>query len=78
MICVDMNISIPKSHTNTIFSRNLKQLRSDPQIFLRELARVEWESFKDMDDIDDMVKLWSNQIIECLDFVAPWKSRKYK
>ena len=45
---------------------------------MNELAIIEWESLKDMEDVDDMETYWSQQINKCLDLVAPWKTRTIK
>ena len=78
MISVDMNIKTDKLQGNNITSRDLRKLQSNPDYFLKELAKIKWESFSHMDDIDSMEKFWTKSINECLDYVAPWKTRKFK
>ena len=31
-----------------------------------------------MEDVDEMENFWSTEISRCLNFVAPWKTRKMK
>ena len=45
---------------------------------MKKLAEIKWELFKEMDDVDDMETLWSKEINDCLNFVAPWKTRRIK
>ena len=74
-----MNIeSKLKSHINTVHGRDYRKLRSNPSFFLKKLACIKWEALKDTEDIDHMEKFWSEQINKYLDFVAPWKSKKFK
>ena len=54
MISVDLSIKVPKLQNNTITSRDLRKIWSSPQSFLSELAMIQWESFKAMEDVDDM------------------------
>ena len=78
MICVDLNVNIAKMPRTATTLRDCRKLRSNPQFFLNELSKVEWEIFVNMEDIDDMEHFWSTQINKCLDVVAPWKSQKFK
>lgn len=77
MISVDLNIKIPKLQEKIIItSRDFRKLRRNPEFFLKELANVKWEVFRDMEDVDAMEEFWTNKINDCLDFVAPRKSKK--
>ena len=69
---------IAKGHKATTTLRDYRKLRSNPQVFLNELAKVEWESFVNMEDVDDMEQYWSTQINNCLNITAPWKTHKHK
>ena len=44
MICVDLNVRIPKSKENYITARDFRKLRSNPQFILNKLANIKWES----------------------------------
>ena len=78
MICVDMNIKVQKSGVSTTYCKDFRKIRKNPQILLNKLASIEWELFKDMEDMDDMENFWSRKINECLDCVAPQKTRSFK
>ena len=78
MICVDMYIKVHKSRGNTSCNRDFRKIRKNPQILLRNSANIQWELFKDMEDINDMKIFWSNEINECLNSVAAWKTRSFK
>ena len=71
-------MDIPKPQTTIITSRDLRKLRSNPKYFLKELSKIKWESFVNMVDVDDMEEFWTTEINNCLNKVAPWKSRKLK
>ena len=55
MIYIDMNIYTKlKKHIYTTHGRDFRKLRSNPKFFLKQLANINWETFKDMDDVYDM------------------------
>ena len=78
LICVDLRVHVAKTHKDTTISRDYRKLRSNPLFFLNGLAKIKWELPVYMEDIDDMEQFWSAHINECLDFAAPWKSKKFK
>ena len=78
MICVRLNFKVPKLQENITTFRDYRKLRSNPNFFLNELAKIKWESLLAMKDVDEMEMFCSAEIDKCLNFVAPWKSRKYK
>ena len=78
MISVNLNCGVPKSQSNTVTSRDFRKLRQNPNFFLKKLAMIQWESFKDMDDVDEMENYWTQEINNSLDLVAPWKTRTIK
>ena len=78
LIFENQNIKIQKSGFGTAFCRDLRKIRKKPQILLNKLASIEWELFKDMEDMDDMEHFWSRKINECLDCIAPQKTRSFK
>ena len=78
MICVDMNINITKSKHQTSTSRDLRKVRINPQLFLKQLSNIEWGNFVNFEDVDEMEEFWTSKINQCLDYIAPWKTRKIK
>ena len=78
MICVDLNLRLPKLAKNTVTSRDYRRIRNNPNFFLKDLAKIKWESLKDMEDVDHMEKFWSLQINDALDILAPWTTRIVK
>ena len=78
LICVDLNMDVQKQMNNSTVSRDFRKLRSNPKYFLNKLAQIEWESFVNMGNVDEMQNMWTTKINECLDSVAPWISRKVK
>ena len=70
LICVNLKWNVPKLKSITTTSRDFRKLRNNPNFFLNELSKIEWDSFVNMEDVDDMVSFWSYEINKCLDFVA--------
>ena len=56
----------------------MRKLRKNPNLFLNELSKIEWESLANMNDINDMEEFWTSQINKCLNILAPVKTRKVK
>ena len=54
MISLDVSVQIHKLQDISICSRDMRKLRATPYIFLNRLASIEWEKFKDMNDVDLM------------------------
>ena len=77
-LCVDLKMSGKRMKNSIITSRDLRKMKSNPKYFLNELSKIEWGSFVNMVDVDDMEKFWTTEINKCLNFVAPWKTRKLK
>ena len=78
MISVDLIIKTHKSHKEIITSRDLRKVRRNPQHFLNELRSVKWEVFGDMEDVDPMEEFWTNRVNDCMDVVAPLKTKIVK
>ena len=78
LICVNLKCEVPKFQTSIISSRDMRKLRKNPNLFLNELSKIEWESLANMNDINDMEEFWTSQINKCLNILAPVKTRKVK
>ena len=78
LICVELKLNNPKSQSTTITSRDLRKVRSNTKYFLKKLSEIKWETFVSMDDVENMEEFWTTEINNCLNKVAPWKSRKLK
>ena len=78
MICVDLKTKLPKPINNSKLARDFRKMRSNPKYFLNELAKVNWESFIHMTDVDEMQTFWTSEINKCLDLTAPWKKRNIR
>ena len=78
MISVDLNIKTPKLQEKITTSRDFRKLKRNPEVFRKELRNVKWEVLGNMEDVDPMEEFWTKKINECMDIVAPWKSRKIK
>ena len=78
LICVDLKTEFLKLQNKCFTSRDYRKIRSNPRYFLNELAKVQWENFVSMVNVDEMQSFWTTEINKCLDFVAPWKERKVK
>ena len=53
-------------------------MRINPQLFLKQLSNIEWGNFVNFEDVDEMEEFWTSKINQCLDYIAPWKTRKIK
>ena len=78
MICMDLNIEVPKLDNKIINSRDYRRIRANPKILLMELANIKWELMKDMENVDQMETFWTQQINNSLNLVAPWTTRLLK
>ena len=78
MICIDLNIEIPKLDNKIITSRDYRKIRANPKILLMKLANIKWELMKDMENVDQMETFWTQEINNCLNLVAPWTTRSLK
>ena len=76
MICVDLKTEVQKLQNNNTACRDFRKMRSNPQYFLNECAKVNWESLASMLDVDEMQSFFTSEINKCLDKTAPWKTRK--
>ena len=60
MICVDLNVKVPKSQDGFRTARDYRKLRNNPQFFLNKLANIEWESLVKMEDVDSMESFFTH------------------
>ena len=78
LICVNLKWEVTKPKSVVTTSRDLRKLRRNPSYFLHELSKIEWDSCVDMNDVDVMERFWTSKINHCLNYVAPWKTRKVR
>ena len=78
LICVDVKTNVQKITKNSTTTRDYRKVRSNPKFFLKRLIWKNWNVLGSMSDVDDMVNFYSEEVNNCLDECAPWKTRKYK
>ena len=78
LICVQLKCEVSKALRVVTTSRDFRKSRNNPKYFLNELSKIEWSTFVNMKDVDEMENFWTEKINACLDSVAPWRTRKVK
>ena len=73
-VCFEKTKPIKK----TVVARDLRKVRKNPTLLKTAIAEQNWQYFSDMEDVNDMVKSWTKNIIAALDQVAPKKERVLK
>ena len=54
------------------------KIRKNPSLLKSAVATQNWQDLADMQDVNDMVKSWTDNIIAALDQVAPKKEKVLK
>ena len=78
LIYVKIKWKVPKLPNSVTKSRDFRKLNSNPNYFLNALTKIDWSSLGNMHEVDDMEIFWTREINQCLNFVAPMKTRKIK
>ena len=73
-VCFEKTKPIKK----TVVARDLRKVRKNPTLLKTAIEEQNWQYFSDMEDVNDMVKSWTKNIIAALDQVAPKKERVLK
>ena len=78
LIYVDLNVKVAKLKDINATTRDYRKLRSNKNFFLNLLKNINWEVLKDLSNVNEMEKFWTQEINRCLDITAPWKKRRNK
>ena len=78
LIYVDLNVKVAKLKDISTTTRDYRKLRSNKKNFLNLLKNINWEVLKDLSNVNEMEKFWTQEINKCLDITAPWKKRRNK
>ena len=62
LIYVDLNIKVTKLKIIRTITRDYRKLRSNKTIFLNLLKHINWEVLKDMSNIDEVEKFWTQEM----------------
>ena len=73
---MDLNVEVTKIKEISTTTRDYRKLRNNRILFLNQLAKINWESLKDMTNIEDMEHFWTSELNNCLDITAPWKKEE--
>ena len=79
LIDVELDVSVPKKLQNgyTTF-RDYRKVRANPDFFITQLNKIDWNVMKNMDKIDDMEAFFTEEVTKCLDVCAEWKTKKLR
>lgn len=73
-----MHLNLDKSVEMTrqeVYARSLTSIRRNPTKFKWRLSQIPWEELAKMEDVDDCVKFWKENVLNVLDSMAPYKKR---
>ena len=78
IIMAEVCFEKPKTTKKTITARDMGKIRKNPSLLKSAVATQNWQDLADMQDVNDMVKSWTDNIIAALDQVAPKKEKVLK
>ena len=75
-IVADIQTGPKAKKRGKVFTRDLRQIRRNPEMFQQMIANIRWEEMASMSGVDEMEEFYSQEINKVLDILAPVKARK--
>ena len=78
IIMAEIYFGKTKEKKKSVVTRDLREVRQNPKLLKSEMAKQNWQELIGVEDVNEMVKSWTKNIIAALDRVAPKKEKILK